>query len=115
MNSPRKPIEKPRFRLTGSTNVVRRGADAMGGTSAESPHSATIFSAGDDVVTWDLSMTTRTEAHLDQLARDIRGSREDVLRRALALLTVAVRAKREGKGIAIIDQEGHVDTEITGI
>ena len=40
-----------------------------------------------DVVTWDLSMTPKTESHLNQLARDIGGSREDVLRLAVALLT----------------------------
>jgi hypothetical protein len=87
----------------------------MGRTITRSPQSRAAFSDEDDVVTWDLSMTTETESHLNQLARDIGGSREDVLRRALALLTVAVRAKQEGKGIAIIDQEGNVDTEITGI
>lgn len=87
----------------------------MGRSLAESPRTRAPFSADDDVVTWDLSMTTQSEAHWNQLARDIGGSRADVLRRALALLTIAVRARQEGKGLAIIDQEGNVDTEITGI
>jgi hypothetical protein len=65
------------------------------------------------VVTWDLSMTPKTESHLNQLARDIGGSREDVLRLAVALLTVAVRAKQDGKKLAIVDDQGNIDTEIT--
>ncbi len=68
----------------------------------------------DDVVTWKLNMTPKTESHFNQLARDIGGSREDVLKRALALLTIAVGARHEGKGIAIVDEDGNIDTEITG-
>jgi hypothetical protein len=67
-----------------------------------------------DLVTWDLTMTSKTAGRLNQLARDIEGSPEDVLGLALALFTVAVRAKQEGKGIAVVDPEGNIDTEITG-
>jgi hypothetical protein len=65
------------------------------------------------VVTWDLSMTPKTESHLNQLARDIGGSREDVFRLALSLLAVAVRAKQDGKKLALIDEQGNIDTEST--
>jgi hypothetical protein len=67
-----------------------------------------------NAVTWDLSMSPSMESHINQLARDIGGSREDALKRALALLTVAVKARQEGKGLAIVDEQGNVDTEITG-
>ena len=67
-----------------------------------------------DVVIWDLSISPGMESHINQLARDIGGSREDALKRALALLTVAVKARQEGKGLAIVDEQGNIDTEITG-
>jgi hypothetical protein len=66
------------------------------------------------LVTWDVTLSTRTEACVDQLATDIGGTREDVFRLALALFTVAVEAKHQGKRIAIVDDEGNVDTEIQG-
>jgi hypothetical protein len=66
------------------------------------------------VVTWKLSMSPKTDSHVDQLARDIGRSPEDVLGLSLALFTLAVRAKQEGKGIAIVDEQGNIDTEITG-
>jgi hypothetical protein len=67
-----------------------------------------------DLVTWDVTLSTQTEACVDQLARDIGGTREDVFRLALALFTLAVEAKHEGKRIAIVDDEGNIDTEIKG-
>ena len=86
----------------------------MGRAIAESAKSKAVF-RDDDMETWDLNMSSKMVSHLNQLARDIGGSREDVFKRALALLTVAVKAKQEGKGIAIVDQDGTIDTEITGI
>jgi hypothetical protein len=78
-----------------------------------SAESRANFSDKADVVTWDFSMTPKTESHLNQLARDIGGSREDVFKVALALLTVAVRAEQEGKKLGGVDDQGNIDTEIT--
>lgn len=85
----------------------------MGGAISASAKSRFLRSDKDDVVTWDFSMTPKTESHLNELARDIGGSREDVFRIALALLTVAVKAKQDGKKLAIIDDKGNIDTETT--
>jgi hypothetical protein len=86
----------------------------MGRAVSASAESKSDLSDKDDVVTWKLNMTPKTESHFNQLARDIGGTREDVLKRALVLLTIAVGAKQEGKGIAIVDEDGNIDTEITG-
>ena len=86
----------------------------MGRALPVSAESTASFSDKADVVTWDLRMSPSMESHVYQLARDIEGSREDVFKRALALLTIAVSAKHEGKGIAIVDENGNIDTEITG-
>ena len=56
-----------------------------------------------------------TAGRLDGLARAIGGNRADVFQRALSLLSVAVNAEREGKHLAVVDDQGHVLTEITGV
>lgn len=65
-------------------------------------------------VTWDLTLSRQTEDHIEELARSIKGTPADVLKLSLALFALAVESKSEGKKIAILDQEGHVDREITG-
>jgi hypothetical protein len=65
-------------------------------------------------VTWDLTLSRQTEDHIEELARVINGTPADVLKLSLALFALAVESKGEGKKIAILDQEGHVDKEITG-
>lgn len=68
--------------------------------------------AGVDLV---VSIDSETAGRLDGLARAIGGDRADVFQRALSLLSVAVTAQREGKHVAIVDDDGRVTTEITGV
>jgi hypothetical protein len=80
--------------------------------SAES--SLDLSGEASGAVTWDLTLSQHTEARVDQLAKEIGGTRDDVFKKAVALLSLAVMAKHEGKRIAIVDSDGNIDTEITG-
>ncbi len=62
-----------------------------------------------------LTVSPETNEEIERLAREIRGSKEDVFATALALLKLAVNARNEGKRVAIVDRENHIDTEITGL
>jgi hypothetical protein len=67
-----------------------------------------------DVVTWRLSMSPSTESNINELARTLGVSPDDAIGLGLAFLEVAARAKKEGKSIAIVDDQGNIDTKITG-
>jgi predicted transcriptional regulator len=51
---------------------------------------------------------------LQSLARDIRGTKSDVLRKSIALMDVAVQARKEGKKIGFADRSEQLITEIIG-
>ena len=53
-------------------------------------------------------------AKLQGLARDVRGTKSDVIRKSLALMDVAVQARKNGKRIGIADKDEHLSTEIIG-
>jgi predicted transcriptional regulator len=51
---------------------------------------------------------------LQSLARDIRGTKSDVLRKSIALMDVAVQARKQGKKIGLADSSDQLTTEIIG-
>lgn len=52
---------------------------------------------------------------LERLADATHGSKSDVLRKAIALMEVAVDAKENGKKLGIVERGQTVSTEIVGI
>lgn len=61
-----------------------------------------------------LDISPELYAKLQALARDIRGTKSDVLRKSLALMDVAVQARKSGKKIGIADRAEQLTTEIIG-
>jgi hypothetical protein len=52
---------------------------------------------------------------LERLADATGGTKSDVLRRAIALMEVAVEAKRQGKKFGIAEKDQPLATEIIGL
>lgn len=75
---------------------------------------ATASSDSNADVDQGLAVSPGTEAVIERLAKEIGGTKVDVFSRALALFNLAVESKRQGKRLAIVDADDHVDTEITG-
>lgn len=61
-----------------------------------------------------LDISPELYAKLQGLAHDIRGTKSDVLRKSLALMDVAVQARKNGKKIGIADASEQLTTEIIG-
>lgn len=62
-----------------------------------------------------LDITPELNTLLDTLATNIGGTKSDVLRKAIALMEVAVDAKRQGKKFGIAEKDQPLATEIIGI
>jgi len=53
---------------------------------------------------------------LEQLAKDVHGTKSDVLRKGIALLQVAVEAKKEGRKFGVADPHSKLlEREVIGI
>ncbi len=52
---------------------------------------------------------------LEDMAADIGGTKSEVLRKAIALMQVAVEAKKQGKKFGIAEKDQPLATEIIGI
>lgn len=61
-----------------------------------------------------LDISPELYAKLQALAHDIRGTKSDVLRKSLALMDVAVQARKQGKKVGIADTSEQLSTEIIG-
>jgi len=62
-----------------------------------------------------LEVSSQVNETLESLASKMHGSKSDVLRKAIALMEVAVRAKEEGKRFGIADPDQRLTTEIVGL
>lgn len=62
-----------------------------------------------------LDSSANTNTRLEHLAGEMDIGVADTLKRALALLEIAVAAKKEGCRIGTLDEEGWGVTEITGV
>ncbi|MBL7960938.1 ribbon-helix-helix protein, CopG family [bacterium] len=66
-------------------------------------------------VRFSLDMSEELSEKLDVLAEKNHSTKSDLLRRAIALLEVAVDAKSQGKKIGIARKDQTLETEIVGI
>lgn len=62
-----------------------------------------------------LDLTDELNERLNALAEDAGGSKSELLRKAIALVEVAVNAKRLGRHVAVVDNEDKVVTTIVGL
>ncbi len=63
-----------------------------------------------------VEVSQELDATLEQLAKDVHGTKSDVLRKGIALLQVAVEAKKQGQKFGVADSTGkHLEREIVGI
>ncbi len=62
-----------------------------------------------------LDISAELNALLERLAVTTGGTKSDVLRKAIALMEVAVEAKRQGKKFGIADKDQQLATEIVGL
>jgi predicted transcriptional regulator len=62
-----------------------------------------------------LDLTDELNDRLNGLAAEAGGSKSELLRKAIALVEVAVEAKRSGRRVAVIDKNDKVVTTIVGL
>lgn len=62
-----------------------------------------------------LDVSEELNRTLDQLASSTGGSKSDVLRRAIALMDVAVSAKQKGNSMGVVDQNDLLIHKIIGL
>ena len=63
-----------------------------------------------------LTLTPEADEILTKAAKNLTyGNKSDVLRRAIALISVMEDAKAKNEDLAIVDSEGHVVSKIIGL
>jgi predicted transcriptional regulator len=62
-----------------------------------------------------LEVSPQMNEKLEELADKLHGSKSDVLRKAIALIEVAVRAKEEGKKFGVAAPGQELATEVVGL
>ncbi len=62
-----------------------------------------------------LEISPELNALLEQLASTTGGTKSDVLRKAIALMEIAVKAKQQGKKFGIAEKDQQLATEIIGL
>jgi len=62
-----------------------------------------------------LDVSRELNATLERLAGSTGSTKSDVLRRAIALMEVAVQAKSQGKKLGVANSEQTLETEIVGL
>jgi predicted transcriptional regulator len=71
--------------------------------------------ATDTKVRLTVDVSKELNEMLEGIAKESGSTKSEVFRKAIALLDVAHRAKREGKRFGIAKQEQQLDTEIVGL
>ena len=94
-------------RLANADRQPRVAADKNNGTQEIAEEAAPKIRVS-------LDISPELYAKLQGLAHDIRGTKSDVLRKSLALMDVAVQARKNGKKIGIADTSEQLSTEIIG-
>jgi predicted transcriptional regulator len=67
------------------------------------------------VIRLSLEVSPEMNEKLEELADKLNGTKSDVLRKAISLVEVAVRAKEEGKKFGIAAPDQTLSTEIIGL
>ncbi len=65
------------------------------------------------LVTLTLTISPELDDHLDNMAEELGVPKGEAILKAFGLLKIALEARREGKGIGILDAELDVEQEIT--
>jgi regulator of PEP synthase PpsR (kinase-PPPase family) len=68
-----------------------------------------------DKVKLSLLISPQLNEALETMAQESGTTKSDILRKAIALLEVALDARKEGKGIGIVTKDRQVVTEIVGV
>jgi predicted transcriptional regulator len=68
-----------------------------------------------EVVRLSLELSPQANETLEELSEKIHGSKSEVLRKALALMEVAVRAREQGYKLGIANKDQQLMTEIIGV
>lgn len=71
--------------------------------------------ATSDRVRLTIEVTDELNERLDRLADELGGSKAEVFRKAIALIDVALDAKRRGRQVAILDDEQRVVATVVGL
>ena len=67
------------------------------------------------LVRLSLELSPELNRTLEELAEQIHGTKSDVLRKAIALMELAVRAKSEGRRIGIAQPNQELAVEVVGL
>lgn len=62
-----------------------------------------------------LDISPELNEKLQTMARDIHGTKSDVLRKSLALMEVALQATKEGKKFGAAEHSDQLTTEVVGL
>lgn len=62
-----------------------------------------------------LNFSTETNQILEQMSEESHVSKSDILRRSIALMKYALDAKKEGKKLGKINENGEVVSELIGL
>lgn len=62
-----------------------------------------------------LDVSPELNETLESLAEATHGTKSDVLRKAIALMEIAVDAKRDGLKLGVVEKDQRVATEIIGL
>ena len=92
----------------------RLNAERQSRVLTDNPRSQEIAEEVNPKIRVSLDISPELYAKLQGLAHDIRGTKSDVLRKSLALMDVAVQARKNGKKIGIADTSEQLSTEIIG-
>jgi predicted transcriptional regulator len=68
-----------------------------------------------DKVRLSLDVSAELNKTLEELADKTMGSKSDVLRKAIALMEVAVEAKEKGENVGVVNKKGELVTRIVGL
>lgn len=68
-----------------------------------------------DKIRLTLDVSQELNRTLEHLAEQTGSSKSDLLRRAIALMEVAVDGKRKGQNLTLADKEDRVVTKIVGL
>lgn len=79
------------------------------------PEKETPMAIGQDRVRLSLDVSPELNETLERLATSMHGTKSEVLRKAIALMDVAVRAKQDGQRIGIAGPNQQLTSEIIGI
>jgi len=70
---------------------------------------------GNEKVRVSLDISPELNDRLQEMARDMHGTKSDVLRKSLALMLVALQATKDGKKVGIAERSDQLTTEIIGL